>query len=87
MQYSLQVLVADSLNHGLVVSEDIFDTVQAIEQAKQALRLLEGQQTGLQMLVSQCCACGEPVPEYVFEQIEAVQLLRQDVLKGIGLSS
>ena len=86
MQYSLQMLVADSLNHGQVVSEDVFDTTQAIEQAKEALRQLDGQMAGLQMLVALHGAMGASPLEGVFDSIEAVERSRQEILKGIGLN-
>jgi hypothetical protein len=86
IQSSIGWLVAESLEHGLVVSEDIFNTVQAIERAKETLRQLDGQRDGLQMLVVQNGELGTSPPEYVFELMHAVDEARLETLKRFGLN-
>jgi hypothetical protein len=85
MQSSMGILVADSLEHGQVVSGDVFNTIQAIDRAREALRQLDGQRDGLQMLVAQYVAMGTCAPECVFDAIQSVEQARSEALKAVGL--
>ena len=85
VQSSIGILVAYSLEHGQVVSEDVFDTMQAMDQAREALRQLDGQQAGLGMLVAQYAAMGTSPPERVFDEINRVEQARSEAPKAVGL--
>ena len=86
IQSSIGILVADSLEHGQVVSEDIFNAIQAIDRARESLRQLDGQQAGLGMLVAQYTAMGACPPECVFDLIDSVEQARQEILERVGIT-
>lgn len=85
MQSSNGMLINDYLNRGQEVPEYIIEQNREIEQAKQALRQLDGQQEALSMLVVQYCSAGAAIPDCVFDLIDGVQQSRDATLKEIGL--
>lgn len=85
MQSSIGMLINSLVNSGQVAPDYLFEQTQRIEQARQALRQLDGQREGLSTLVMQYCVAGTAVPDSIMDLMDTVKQSREETLKGIGL--
>ncbi len=86
MQRSIQMLICQSLENGVVVSDAVNDQTQAIEKARQELLALDGQRSGTHMLIGQYIMSGQEAPDYQYELAESIEHARQEILKRVGLA-
>lgn len=82
MEQSIGILIWDGQ---AAPDEYLCERMQAIEQAKQTLYELDGEQAGLGMLAAQYAAMGACPPESILDAMSKVGQARIEVLRAVGL--
>jgi uncharacterized lipoprotein YajG len=86
MQRSIQLLIWQSLENGVVVSDALHDQTQSIEKARQEMIALDGQRSATHMLIAQYIMSGQDAPDCEYQLAQSIEQSRQEILKRVGLA-